>query len=528
MTEKGVDPDLFPDFKAWWDYNGRRYPHRIALIDDSHRLTWNESSRLAGRLAAALLSLGLNDGDVVASWLPNWVESYILHVACERAGLAWLPIPASLREHEVKPILERAEARALFVAGRWRRMDYAASIREMQPCPPHLNHVIGVRLEEKKDLLLWEDLIENPEASSLQPRNPGRLILPTSGSTGTPKFAYFSVSSWLIRGHLQAELFRLAPEDLLLAMAQGIGPSIPPLFAAPVAASSVFLMGRLEAEEILDLIEHEGVTIVCGVPAQLATIAYHAAWEPRRCRSVRLWYTTGAPIPQALAEKIERETGVPVLSGYGGMDFGGWVAPSLDDPPEIRHRSVGTPRGGTEIRLVDEEGRDVAPGEVGEIWGRGPCCALGYYRDDETTREKWTSDGWFRTGDLGCWDQLGNLVIVGRKKEIIRRGAQTVVPAEIEQILMSHPKVLKAAIIGLPDQVMGERVCACVLPRPGQSLSFDEMVNFLKERQVAPYKWPERLEVVSDMPLCGDKIDKDALRSEVLKRFPKRLEGLHV
>ena len=528
MTEPEKNDQTIRDFVGWWDHQAFRRPHRLALADGYYRFTWEEAARTAHRLTSALLALNLSPEEVIASWLPNWVESYILHVACERAGLAWLPIPASLREHEVKPILERTEASALFVAGRWGRMNYAEAIQPLRPHLPNLRHVIGVRQEKKEGLLLWEELLVNEQRDLPDVKGPGPLILPTSGTTGIPKFAYFSASSWMLRGRLQAELFRLRPEDVLLAMAQGIGPSIPPLFAAPVAGSGVILMGRLEAEETFTLMEREKVTVVCGVPAQLATISYHAAWEPRRCLRVRLWYTTGAPMPQSLAEKIERETQSPVLSGYGGMDFGGWVAPSLDDPPEVRHRTVGTPRGGTEIRLVDEESRDVSPGEVGEIWGRGPCCALGYYRDDETTREKWTSDGWFRTGDLGRWDRLGNLVIVGRKKEIIRRGAQTVVPAEIEQILMSHPKVLKAAVIGLPDKVMNERVCACVLPRPGQSLSFDEMVNFLKERQVAPYKWPERLEVVSDIPLRGDKIDKDALRNEVLKRFLKRLEGLHV
>ena len=223
-------------------------------------------------------------------------------------------------------------------------------------------------------------------------------------------------------------------------------------------------------------------------------------------------------MPAELAAKIEAETSGKILSGYGGMDFGGWTVPSLDDPPEIRHRTVGRPRGGTEIRLVDDQGGDVPAGEVGEIWGRGPCCALGYYKDEQSTQERWTTDGWFRTGDLGFKDRHGNLVMVGRKREIIRRGAQTIIPAELEQLLLGHPKIVKAAVIGLPDPVMEERVCACVLLRSGHSFLFDEMIGYLKQKGLAPYKWPERLEIVSDMPLRGDKADKQALRDVILKQ----------
>lgn len=521
MREREKIPLPISDFAGYWETHAAARPHQLALADSLRRLTWRQAASAAQRLTEALLELGLSAGDVVVSWLPNWVEAYIIRVACERAGLAWLPIPVSLREREAEFILQRAHARALFAAGTWGHTNFAEAVSQMRSRLPDLQHLVGVRMEAIKDFLSWEKLTHGDGPASPHRRDPGPLILPTSGSTGMPKFAYFASSSWLLRGRLQSEIMRLQPEDILLAMARGIGPSIPPLFAAPVAGSSVILMDRLETAEILTLMESEEVTVVCAVPAQFATMVYHRAWEPRRCRTVRIWYSTGAPMPPELADKIERESRGIILSGYGGMDFGGWTVPSLDDPAEIRHRTVGVPRGGTEIRLVDEQGREVAAGEVGEIWGRGPCCALGYYEDEGATREKWTEDGWFRTGDLGLWDQRGNLVIVGRKKEIIRRGALTVIPAELEQLLVAHPKILKAAVIGLPDPVMEERVCACVHLRPGESLSLEEMTAYLKEKRLAPYKWPERLEILKEIPVRGDKIDRQALRERVLASLRK-------
>jgi non-ribosomal peptide synthetase component E (peptide arylation enzyme) len=518
MVREIEQASAIADFSGWWKLHARAGADRLALADSEMRLTWREAAETALHLSRALVAIGLRPQDVVASWLPNWVESYIIHVACERAGLAWVPVPASLREHEVDNILQRMQPRALFVAGPWGRTNFAAAARELCARLPALKYLIGVRAEAQRDFLSWNDLLDRKSDPVAVGAEPGSLILPTTGSTGTPKFAYFSAASWLLRGAAQAEIMRLSPEDVMLAMAQGIGPSIPPLFAAPVAGSAVILIGRLEAGEILELIERGRVSVVCAVPAQLQSLVHHATWRSARCRAVRLWYTTGAPMPPDLAERLESETAGKVLSGYGGMDFGGWTVPSLDDPPEIRHRTVGRPRGGTEIRLVDENRRDVAPDGAGEIWGRGPCCAQGYYRDDEGTRERWTADGWFRTGDIGRKDSGGNLVIVGRKKEVIRRGAQTIIPAELERLLVAHPKILKVAVIGLPDPRMEERVCAIVVLRPGVSFSFDEMVAFLKEKKLAPYKWPERLELASDLPLRGDKIDKQALKEAIVGR----------
>ena len=300
MAREKRQASAIADFCGWWELHARARSNRPALVDSETKptcLTWREAALTARQLSGALRAMALDAEDVVASWLPNWVESYIIHVACERAGLAWLPVPASLREHEVETILQRMRPRALFVAGPWGRTNFAAAARELCARLPELKDVIGVRSDEQRNFLSWSDLLARTSDPVAAGTRPGPLILPTTGSTGTPKFAYFSAASWLLRGAAQAEIMRLAPEDVMLAMAQGIGPSIPPLFAAPIAGSAVILMGRLEADAILELIERERVSVVCAVPAQLASLVHHATWQPARCRSIRLWYTTGAPMP---------------------------------------------------------------------------------------------------------------------------------------------------------------------------------------------------------------------------------------
>jgi non-ribosomal peptide synthetase component E (peptide arylation enzyme) len=170
---------------------------------------------------------------------------------------------------------------------------------------------------------------------------------------------------------------------------------------------------------------------------------------------------------------------------------------------------------------VDDEGKDVAAGETGEIWGRGPCCATGYFRDEAATREAWTADGWFQTGDFGRFDSAGNLGIVGRKRDLIRRGGKSIQPGEIEALLGGHPKIHKAAIVGFPDPMLGERACAVVVPRQGEIVTLEDVTGYLRGQRIASFKLPERLELFKEFPLRGDKIDRRALRQAVEERIAR-------
>ena len=510
-------------FAEYWDRHARERGERTALADRRRSLSWREASESSRAIARGLLALGVEPGAVVACWLPNWVESYVVRIACERAGLIWLPIAARLREWELQKILERSEPAALIVPDRFHDRDYVAEAQTLVPDlrePPRLVVAVGALAAPGVSLEDVARVGSRPSAPSIpeHPPDDALVILPTSGSTGIPKFAQFRVSTWLLRARAQAELLDLGEDELVVALSQGIGPSIIPLFAAPIVGAAACLIDEFEPGLVIETLARVRPTIVCGVPPQIMTLLEHPKWSNAGLDRLRIWYTTGAAFPPAAAAHLERRTPGIVLTGYGGMDFGGWTVPSPTDPPEVRRHTVGRPRGNTEIRLVDDAGSEVAAGETGEIWGRGPCCATGYFRDDAATREAWTADGWFRTGDLARYDAAGNLIIVGRKKDRIRRGGMSIEPGEIEALLSSHPKIDKAAVVGFPDPLLGERACAFVVPRNGETVTLDEVSGYLRAQRIATFKIPERLEVIAELPLRGDKIDRAALRRTIEKQ----------
>jgi len=511
-------------FAQSWDRQARERGEQVALSDRRRSLRWREAADLSRRLARGLLAQA-EAGAVVACWLPNWVEQYLLRIACERAGLIWLPIAASLREWELQNIFERARPAVLIVPEWFRDRDCAADARRVlaKLSSPQPVLVVSGGPRPAGGISL-DELVQQgsgPQAPAMPERPAGDalVILPTSGGTGLPKFAEFRISAWFRRAQAQAELLDLRAKDVILALSQGIGPSIIPLFAAPLVGAAACLVDESEPGIVFEELARVRPTVVCGVPPQITALLEQPSWSSAPVDQVRIWYSTGMAFPPGAAARLEGSTRGIVLCGYGAMDFGGWAVPSPLDPPEVRFHTVGRARGGTELRLMDEASRQVTAGEVGEIWGRGPSCASGYFRDEIATREAWTSDGWFRTGDLGRFDAAGNLVIVGRKRDIIRRGGKTIQPGEIEGLLSAHPKIYKAAVVGFPDSTMGERACAVIVPKRGEVITLGDVTGYLRERRIASFKLPERLELVDDLPARGDKIDRAALRKMIEERI---------
>jgi non-ribosomal peptide synthetase component E (peptide arylation enzyme) len=521
-TRRGFWEDT--TFSKICDQNARDFPNKEALVDSRTRLTWAQVKQQMDRLALKFLEMGFKRNEMIVIQLPNCVELWILRVACEKAGLLCLPVVRTLRHREMEHILSYTGAVGLVIPWQFRGFDYYEMIQELRPALPNLKHlfVAGDRVPEEAislDKMLQEPLEEVYPLESLNgtrcPATEFSLVLLTTGSTGLPKFLENPICARLLYTRYLDRLCRFTSDDIFAAVVPGGGGSNMPIyFNAPLLAAKVVMLEHFDPEEALKLIERERATIIPVTPAVLAKLIRHPNFGHYNLSSVRLIYSTGAPLPYQMGMEAEEKLVCPVVQGYGAIDYGPLCLSSPDDSREVRFRTVGKPVIGNEIKLVDEAGTEVGSGEVGEVMARGATCVSGYYKDPEATRQAWTQDGWFGMGDLGKFDEHGNLMIVGRSKDIIIRGGQNIYPAEIEDMLMTHPHISEAAIVGIPDPIMGEKACAFVVPKPGQQLTFDGMVSFLQGKKIAAYKLPERLEVVERLPMLADgqKVDKRLLR----------------
>ncbi len=277
----------------------------------------------------------------------------------------------------------------------------------------------------------------------------------------------------------------------------------------------------LGAREALRAIEQKRISVACLVPTQLAMMLPEVDKQSYDLSSVRLWVCAGSLLSPSLAAKVEEKMGGIVLSQYGAVDFGAIAIPQPEDSLAVRAFTVGKPRIGINIKLTDDSGREVGRGITGEILARGPNSSSGYYRDATATHDAWDEEGWYATGDLGKVDDDGNLVTVGRQKDVIIRGGQNIYPGEIESLLITHPEVHSAAVIAMPDPVMGERVCAYIILAGQKSLTLEDMASFLKRKNVSPFKIPERIEIVDRLPTVsqGQKIDKMALVQDIILKL---------
>jgi cyclohexanecarboxylate-CoA ligase len=275
------------------------------------------------------------------------------------------------------------------------------------------------------------------------------------------------------------------------------------------------LLDRWDAGRALELIERERATFQTGAPTFLQTLADHPDVPRRDLSTFRLFSTGGANIPTEPIRAAEARLGCTVKRAYGSTEVPTLTATAFDDPDDQRLGTDGALIGAAEMRIVGASGADVDAGEEGEIWARAPEVFIGY-RNPSLDGEAFDSEGWFRTGDLGRVDGEGYLRVTGRLKDVIIRGGENVSVKEIEDLLSEHPAVADVAVVGMPDPLLGERVCAFVATRRGQTLGFDEMVSYLEGREIARQKIPERLEVRAQLPkTASGKVHKNYLRQDI-------------
>ncbi|MBW1613088.1 MAG: acyl--CoA ligase [Deltaproteobacteria bacterium] len=519
-----------------WDRNANEYANKAAIEDLRTTLTWAGAKQWTDRMALNLLELGIKRDDVIVVQLPNCNELNLFRVASEKAGVLCIPVIANMREKEMEYILRYTDARAVVIPWNHRRFDHFGMIESMRSVLPKLEHVLVVDDKVPDGALSVARLANEPlgqrytETSYLEERRykptETSIINLTTGTTGFPKFAEYPAAANAAWGEGQSPFLRLTLADIVAAIAPAArGPTLPVYYDAPWVGAKAVMLQWNGPEEALRAIEAKKVTVACLVPTQLAMMMEQFKIGSYDLSSIRVWYSAGALMPPSLLKEVEERIGGTVVIDYGLVDFGGLIVQDFEDPQGLRMHTVGKPRFGTEIMIVDEDGKAAKIGNVGEILGRGPTCSSGYYKDPKATSESWNKDGWFAMGDLGKIDEQGNLSVVGRKKDMIIRGGQNIYPSEIENLLITHPKILEVAIVAMPDPVMGEKACAYVVLRTGESLILEEMTAFLREKNIASFKIPERLEIIDRLPVVsGQKVDKKSLGQDIAKKLSNEKE----
>jgi cyclohexanecarboxylate-CoA ligase len=504
----------------------RTRPDKTALVDGRGRLSWGELARAADRVAHGLRSHGVEPGRVISCQMPNWSEAIVVFLAALRLGAVINPIPPTYRAREVRFMLGLLESQVAVVPATFRGFDHAGLLAGLRPELPRLERVFVARGEGPAGTTplraltdeAWEAR-EGPREFPGTPPDAVHEVVFTSGTTGEPKGVMHTQNTTLSTLHLAIERLELTERDVLL-MASTVGHQTGFLFGhclnLLLGATTVW-MDVWNVEEAARLIEGEGVTFSMGATPFLRDLTYLETGRDRS--SLRLFISAGAPIPRALVRDARDRLGCVISAGWGMTENGMVTCNGLRDDEEKIVGSDGSPLAGMELRIVDDDGTPVPPGVEGDLLARGAAQFVGYFRRPQFTAEAHTADSWFRTGDRGTLDRDGYLAITGRSKDLIIRGGENIPIVEVENLLYTHPKVAGVAIVATPDPRLGERACAVVIPREGQTITLGEIVSFLERHQLARQKFPERLEVVSEFPTTpSGKIQKYKLRDLVAER----------
>jgi acyl-CoA synthetase (AMP-forming)/AMP-acid ligase II len=514
-------PETFYDILAC---RAAAHPDREALVDQRHRVTYAELRTRVDRTAAALQRLGLGRGDVVTIQLPNWVEFAYVFFACERIGAIANQIGPDFRSREVEYIVRFSESRAFVCPATFKGFDYVEMMRSLRPQLSGLKAVLVLGGGSGGDIVSLDDLLYGPTPPP--PLTPYRMagsdvmrMAFTSGTTGNPKGVTHSFETTLPAAEILNDAMEVTEREVfLIYLPLGLNWGYLTLLQSIMAGARAVLLDRFSGRAALELIERERVTFIPSAPASIIAMLNDPELSRFDLSSLRVVITGGASCPVETIRAFRARMPGHLIELYGMLETGFHTFTRFGDDPEAVAGSIGREAPRMQLRIIDEHSRDVPPGAEGEIAAKGPSVHLGYYKNSQANAELFTADGWFRTGDLGVRDPAGNVRIVGRLREMINRGGKKFFPREVEEILYTHPSVLHAAIVGVPDPRLGERNCLCVIPRSGRRVSLDEMVAYLRDG-VATYKLPEELEIFDEFPFTPTgKIQRHALTKQVLAR----------
>jgi len=510
----------------------KRYAERIAVVDRDARVTYSEVDDVAGRLALNLLEAGLAPLDRVVVQLPNVIEFVYLYFALQKIGCVPIAALATHRFLEVSQFARLSGAAACVTPDRHGDFDFREMVRRVRSETPSVR--LGIVLgEAPAGLLSLADLIsreprkrtEDLRALKIDPTGPAIFQL-SGGTTGVPKLIPRTHNDYVYNSRIAAEVCGVTGDSVLLLalpIAHNLPLACPGMQGYMLRGGQVVLSASTRPDDLFQLIQRNKVTHLKVVPALLIRLINDPSIGRYDLSSLRVIQSGGQRMQPEVRLRTQRLIPSAFVQENFGMSEGMLFFVRLDDPEDVRLETCGRPLSpDDEVKLVDEEGREVARGEVGELTCRGPYTLRGYYGVPEYNARQFTPDGFYRSGDLMRMHPSGNYVVEGRKKDLINRGGEKISAEEIENLILAHPAVQNIACVPMPDPNLGEKMCACVIPKKGRSLSLKELVEFLKEREIAKFKLPERLEILADFPVSTfGKVSKKALVEMVTAKLER-------
>jgi acyl-CoA synthetase (AMP-forming)/AMP-acid ligase II len=493
-------------------------PDKIAVVDGDQRKTYRELNAITDALAAALADIGLRKGDRAAIYMKNSFELTVAFYALQKLGVIAVWVNAIYRRNESEFILNNSEARAVFIFSEWNGHNYLDNILKIKKNSPTLEKIILVGDGKGQGVYSFYDLIAAGRNTKItQPvidtRQDLAMLLYTSGTTGKPKGAMITHYTAVRAGWEYSLGVRASSEDIFigfLPMSHSYGCGsilIQPL----LLQATVVLMADFEVAKAFKLIEREKVTLQLAAPTHYILELNNKKRQNYNLSSLRAGLIAGMIAPDGLISRVEKEMGVYLTSFWGASEVGpglGTMCP-YPSPLDIREKYIGRPVADTRMRIVDPATQqELAEGEIGELTISGWHVMKGYWKNPAETRKQ-TIDGWLHMGDLASREENGYIKIYGRTKDLINRGGYKIYPYELECLLIEHPKIEQVCIVATPNPVLGESICACVIPEPGQKITLTEIRDLVKDK-IASHKLPDELCIMADFPRLsgGVKIKK--------------------
>jgi 2,3-dihydroxybenzoate-AMP ligase len=512
------------------------WPDRTAIVDDDESLTYAQLAERSERVARALVDLGLQPGDRVVLQLPNMALFASFYIALQHIGLIPVMALPSHRFREVEQFVRLSGAVALVSPAAARDADFSAIFHRVAATQPSLRWHIVYGAADGDDVLRLETLHHGEPRTTpdelatlrkaIDPERPAVFQL-SGGTTGIPKLIPRSHNDYAFNSKLAVSVCEVHDGDVLLdvlPVSHNLPLACPGMQGFLFKGATVALCASTRAETVFKRIERDRATHIHVVPALLIKLVNDPAAASHDLSSMRVIQSGGQRLQPETRTRAEGVFASATVQENFGMAEGLLMFVRLDDPVVVRLETVGRPIcPDDEVRLVDEAGADVADGETGELWARGPYTLRGYYNAPEHNARAFSPDGFYMSGDLMWQHPSGNYVVAGRKKDLINRGGEKISAEEVENLILEHPAVLNVACVPVDDDVLGERMCACVVLRDGAGLTLPELIEHLQGYEVARYKLPEFLQAYAEFPLSPiGKVSKKDLVAQLRERPPAR------